>query len=94
VDHECVLGIPPVNWLDEDIEIIGKALKGEVSSCSECEFFSDTQFYADNSILVSWGSCMKCQRNMTTTDPFQEIPTWCPLKGDKDEKESTSQSNN
>ena len=57
----------------------------KVNSCSECEFFSDSQFYADNSILVSLGSCMKCQRNMTTTNPYQETPSWCPLKGDEDE---------
>ena len=56
----------------------------KVNACSECEFFNDSRFYAYNSILVSWGSCMKCQRNMTTTNPYQETPTWCPLKGDED----------
>ena len=68
-------------------EDIHKALDDteKVNACSECEFFSDSRFYADNSILVSWGSCMKCQRNMTTTNPYQETPSWCPLKGDEDE---------
>jgi hypothetical protein len=28
---------------------------------------------------------MKCRRNMTTTDPYHVIPSWCPLKGDDDE---------
>lgn len=64
------------------------SLMGEVEkpkSCSECKFFSNSSFYADNSIFVSQGSCMKCQRNMTTIDPHEEIPIWCPLKGDEDE---------
>ena len=66
------------------LDIFEQTLKAveKVNSCSECEFFGDSRFYADNSIFVSWGSCMKCQRNMTTTDPYQEIPTWCPLKGE------------
>lgn len=27
VDHECVLGIPPANWSDEDLYLIGKAVE-------------------------------------------------------------------
>ena len=29
VDHECILGIPPANWSDENLYLIDKALKGE-----------------------------------------------------------------
>ncbi len=57
--------------------------------CIDCEYFSDKEYYADNSIFVSavaFGSCTKCQRNITLTSPNTEAPSWCPIKkGDKDE---------
>lgn len=54
-------------------------------SCIDCEFFSDKEYYADNTVTVcdvAFGSCTKCQRNITSTDPYSEIPSWCPLKGE------------
>lgn len=57
-------------------------------SCIDCEFFSDKEYYADNTVtacVVSSGSCTKCQRNITSTSPHTEIPSWCPLKGEDKE---------
>ncbi len=56
-------------------------------ACINCEFFSDSEYYADNTVTacaVSWGSCTKCQRNIISTSPHTEVPSWCPLKGDKE----------
>jgi hypothetical protein len=57
-------------------------------ACIDCKFFSDKEFYADNTVTVcavSFGSCIEAQRNITSTSPNTETPSWCPLKGDKDE---------
>lgn len=61
--------------------------RDEKESCIDCEFFSDSEYYADNTISVSavaFGSCTKCQRNIISTSPNREVPSWCPLKGDKE----------
>lgn len=56
--------------------------------CIDCENFNCKEYYADNTTEVSpiaWGSCTKCQRNFVTIDPYNQVPSWCPLKGDEDE---------
>lgn len=63
----------------------------KVNACSECEFFNDSSCYnTDNSILATLGSCRKCQCIMVTTNPYQEIPSWCPLKGDNNEQKQNN----
>ena len=72
-------------YLDYDKIIKQKIdnLKKDRNKCIDCEYFSDKEYYADNSIFVSavaFGSCAKCQRNFTSSDPYNEIPSWCPIK--------------
>ena len=59
----------------------------EETCCIDCKFFKDKEFYVDNTMNISavaWGSCMNSQRNITSTNPHTEVPSWCPLKGDKE----------
>lgn len=54
--------------------------------CIGCKHFDDRLYYADNSINVSicaFGSCRKSERNIVSTDPYNQTPSWCPLKENK-----------
>ena len=69
---------------DVEMEIFSK--KEKPKACSECAYYNrDAQYWCDNSIVVTHGSCMKCRRNFAATDPYNQVPSWCPLKGDDDE---------
>lgn len=57
--------------------------EGKPEACYKCAYYSESQFWADNSIFATCGSCLKCKRNFTSTDPFNRVPSWCPLKGDE-----------
>lgn len=51
--------------------------------CSKCKYFDGHSYYTDNNINISAcaaGSCIKCRRNFITSDPYNEVPSWCPLK--------------
>lgn len=51
--------------------------------CVKCKYFDGHSYYTDNNINVSAciaGSCIKCRRNLVTSDPYNEVPSWCPLK--------------
>lgn len=76
--------------------LIGEPQESEIADescpnrCIDCENFNCKEYYADNATEVSpiaWGSCTKCQRNFVTIDPYNQVPSWCPLKkGEEDEK--------
>lgn len=79
------------NWQNAlkalDVVIDEYLRKVETKACINCDHFSDREFYTDNTVTacaVSFGSCTKCQRNITSTSPHTEVPSWCPLKGDKE----------
>lgn len=70
---------------DVENEIIGDEEKPK--ACCECTYYNrDNQYWVDNSLVVTCGSCVKCKRNFVSTDPYNEVPSWCPLKGDEDER--------
>lgn len=55
--------------------------------CINCIFFDKYSYHIDNTVdisAVAVGSCGKCERNFTTSDPYNEVPSWCPMKGDKE----------
>lgn len=53
------------------------------TSCNRCVYFRPSLYYGDNTIRYdanAFGCCMKCKRNMTSTDPFNQVPDWCPME--------------
>lgn len=57
-------------------------------SCINCEYFNESQYYADNQIvshILSFGSCTKEIRNICNTNPLIQIPNWCPVEGGKND---------
>lgn len=53
------------------------------TSCNRCAYFRCSLYYGDNTIVYdskAFGCCMKCKRNMTSTDPYNEVPSWCPME--------------
>ena len=56
--------------------------------CIDCKYFDERSNYVDDSINVSActvGSCKKRERNFVSSDPYNQVPSWCPLKGEKNE---------
>ena len=59
--------------------------------CIDCKYFDERSYYAENTIAVSpvaVGSCKKCERNFVSSDPYNQVPSWCPLKGEKTNENS------
>ena len=77
-------------YIDDQIEAVRRQLYSLIGeeekpkTCSECTYYRESQYWSDNSIVVTRGSCTKRERNFVSTDPCNEIPSWCPLKGDED----------
>lgn len=62
-----------------DVEWAINSKEEKPKTCIECAYYSDSQFWADNSLVATCGSCIKCKRNFVETYPYTQVPSWCPF---------------
>lgn len=52
-----------------------------LTRCIDCDQYIKETYYCDNQpikMVISCGACKLAQKNICTSDPFNEIPSWCP----------------
>ena len=54
----------------------------EKKTCNQCIQFREFFRYGD-SIMMAAGSCQMAERDFVATDPYNEIPYWCPKRKEK-----------
>lgn len=64
---------------------IDKAIETLLREMEEIVYSETHEGYEVIACAVSFGSCINGQRNITSTNPHTEVPSWCPLKGDINE---------
>lgn len=74
VDNECVLGIPPANWSDEDLYLISKALKGDKETGFHC------------GVEESGGHAYNCNDCPNKCEEWYQWDKGFKAKGDEDEE--------
>lgn len=68
-----------------DEETLKKQNKN-TNRCIDCGHYDAHWLYTDDMRSISplsLGSCEKCRRNFVSIDPYNQVPSWCPLKGEK-----------
>ena len=69
-----------------DEETLKKQNKN-TNRCIDCGHYDAHWLYTDDMRSISplsLGSCEKCRRNFVSIDPYNQVPSWCPLKGEKE----------